>query len=142
MLQFRNLPIFVSSPDIPDSGRLPRTKPVIPGGVYPGVGNYYPDEILGDDAIYETRLIDLLDRITQQEVGRLVLSLLPTNYPVLITKMTAADIRRLGDCNGETGASADTISLIWDVISRTRSHHFYTQLHPRLLDEWASPAAS
>jgi hypothetical protein len=65
---------FVSSPDIPDSERLPRTKPVHPGSVYPGVGNYYPDEISVDDAIYETRLIDLLDRITQQEVGRLLLA--------------------------------------------------------------------
>src|SRR3954449_7711027 len=102
MRQFRDLPIFVSSPDIPDSERLPRTKPLHPGSVYPGVGNYYPDEISGDDAIYETRLIDLLDRITQQEVGRLLLSLLPNNYPILITKMTAADIQRLGDCNGET----------------------------------------
>jgi hypothetical protein len=95
----------------PGFGKITAAKPVGPGNVYPVVGIYYPDEISGDDAIYKTRLVDLLDRITQQAVGRLVLSLLPISYPVLITKMTAADIRRLGDCNAETGAFAETISL-------------------------------
>ncbi len=104
MQQFRNLPILVSSSDVQDSNRLPRPQPVIPRwGVFPPSADAISGSIRPtDDTLYETSVMRILDEITERAAGRLLLSLLPTRYPVLIRKMTEKDIKRLGECNAET----------------------------------------
>jgi hypothetical protein len=109
MQQFRNLPIFVNAAAPNNSNGLPRPQQVMPrwGVLTPARAQPIWRRGRAPGAGYENTVLDLLDEITKRSVGRLVLSMLPTRFPVLIRQTTAQEARRMGSCNAEASLASD-----------------------------------
>ncbi len=117
MQRFRGTAILVSGTDISDSFKLPRVtvnNPVPGFAAWPTVNapalQGGPSAAPGDSA-FETFMMGLLAKIAASSVGSMLLGFIPGSYPVLITRATSNDIKRIGQCNAETGKSSDTFSV-------------------------------
>jgi hypothetical protein len=123
MRQFRNTTVFINATDVPTAS-LPLSTLTTPRYVNPpidppswalrfgtvdavsGVGR-----ILFDAEEFEDHIESYLDTIASTEVGYVLLTFLPSSIPIVISKMTDADKKRLGEFNAETDRSNDTFTF-------------------------------
>jgi len=138
MRQFRNTTVFINATDVA-SASLPQSTLATPWYVPPpqvdaisGVGR-----IPSDDSLFEDRVESYLDRIASYQVGQVLFTSLPTSFPVVISRMTDADKKRLGETNAETSTSADTL-----FINRIGYNGHIKIIFPDPLDYDGGPATS
>ena len=117
MQRFRGTAIFVSGTEISNSFQLPRVtvnNPVPGFSAWPtataaALGASPP--ATPQDSAFETLIAGLLAKIAASSVGAVLLGSIPASYPVLITRATVSDIKRIGQCNADTDKSSDTLAF-------------------------------
>jgi Effector protein len=128
MRQFSNTTVFINATDVA-SASLPRSTLTTPWYVPPPTPIAPPDavrvgrvdavsgagRIWSDAAEFENHIESYLETIAGSETGQALLTSLPSSMPVVISKMTDVDKKRIGEFNAETGVSNDTLRFMQTV---------------------------